>query len=76
MKKIIFTDLDGTLLDSHTYSYKKAINALQLLKKKEIPLIFYTSKTRAEIEFWRKKVAGSSTEFIRTFNLYKKVFKL
>jgi len=28
MKKIIFTDLDGTLLDSDSYSYEKANNAL------------------------------------------------
>lgn len=59
MKKIIFTDLDGTLLDSDTYSYEKANNALKLLKKKEIPLIFCTSKTRAEIEFWREKVRNN-----------------
>jgi mannosyl-3-phosphoglycerate phosphatase len=63
MKKIIFTDLDGTLLDSDTYSYEKANNALRLLKKKEIPLIFCTSKTRAEIEFWRKKI-GNNDPFI------------
>ena len=63
MKKIIFTDLDGTLLDSHTYSYEKANNALKLLKKKEIPLIFCTSKTHAEIEFWREKV-GNYDPFI------------
>ena len=63
MQKIIFTDLDGTLLDSDTYSYEKANNALQLLKKKEIPLIFCTSKTRAEIEFWRNKM-GNNDPFI------------
>ena len=63
MKRIIFTHLDGTLLDSDTYSYEKANNALQLLKDKEIPLIFCTSKTRAEIEFWREKV-GNYDPFI------------
>jgi len=63
MKKIIFTDLDGTLLDTDTYSYEKANNALQLLKQKEIPLIFCSSKTRAEIEFWREKV-GNYDPFI------------
>jgi mannosyl-3-phosphoglycerate phosphatase len=63
MKKIIFTDLDGTLLDSDTYSYEKANNALQILKNKEIPLVFCTSKTRAEIEFWREKV-GNNDPFI------------
>jgi len=63
MKKIIFTDLDGTLLDSDTYSYEKAKIALQLLKKRRIPLIFCTSKTRAEIEFWRDEV-GNYDPFI------------
>ena len=63
MKKIIYTDLDGTLLDSDNYSYEKANKALQLLKKKEIPLIFCTSKTRAEIEFWRNKI-GNNDPFI------------
>jgi hydroxymethylpyrimidine pyrophosphatase-like HAD family hydrolase len=36
---LIFTDLDGTLLDHQTYSYDKALLALQLVQKKEIPLI-------------------------------------
>jgi mannosyl-3-phosphoglycerate phosphatase len=56
MKKIIFSDLDGTLLDHENYSYKQAENALELLKEKETPLIFCTSKTRKEIEFWREKL--------------------
>jgi mannosyl-3-phosphoglycerate phosphatase len=56
MKKIVFSDLDGTLLDHETYSYEKAKNSLELLKKEEIPLILCTSKTRGEIEFWREKI--------------------
>lgn len=56
MQIIIFTDLDGTLLDEDTYSFKKAITGLKRLKEKNIPLIFCTSKTRAEIEFYRKKL--------------------
>ena len=52
--KIIFTDLDGTLLDHDTYSFQKAKPALELIKKKGIPLIICTSKTRAEIEYYRK----------------------
>ncbi len=56
MKKIIFTDLDGTLLDHDTYSFKKATLALGLLKKNKIPLIICTSKTRSEIEFYRRKL--------------------
>jgi mannosyl-3-phosphoglycerate phosphatase len=54
-KIIIFSDLDGTLLDSR-YSYKKALPALSLLKKNKIPLILCSSKTRSEIEYYRKKL--------------------
>jgi len=50
---LIFTDLDGTLLDHHTYSFEPALPALKALKEKNIPLIICTSKTRAEIEKWR-----------------------
>ncbi|MDP6547622.1 MAG: HAD-IIB family hydrolase [Candidatus Woesearchaeota archaeon] len=56
MRKLIFTDLDGTLLDYKTYSYKKASKALSLIKKDKIPLIFCTSKTKAEIEYYRKEL--------------------
>ncbi len=50
---LVFTDLDGTLLDHHTYSFELALPALNALKEKNIPLIICTSKTRAEIEKWR-----------------------
>ena len=50
---LVFTDLDGTLLDHHTYSFEPALPALKVLKEKTIPLIICTSKTRAEIEKWR-----------------------
>jgi mannosyl-3-phosphoglycerate phosphatase len=55
-KIIVFTDLDGTLLDRETYSSEAAGPALQLIKQKDIPLIFSTSKTRAEIERHRKQM--------------------
>lgn len=50
MDYVIFTDLDGTLVDHDTYSYDAAKSALVILKKESIPLIFCTSKTRAELE--------------------------
>jgi len=50
---IVFTDLDGTLLDHTTYSFKPALPALKALGAKNIPVIFCTSKTRAEIEAHR-----------------------
>ncbi len=45
---IIYSDLDGTLLDVK-YSFHDALPALQEVKRKDIPLIFCTSKTRSEI---------------------------
>jgi mannosyl-3-phosphoglycerate phosphatase len=47
---VIFTDLDGTLLDSTTYSFAAAQEALTDLWTHDIPLIVVSSKTRAEIE--------------------------
>ena len=60
MKKniIIYTDLDGTLLDYKTYSFDEAKVALQLIKEKAIPLIIVSSKTRAEIEHYREKMSN------------------
>lgn len=53
---IIFTDLDGTLLDHSTYSFDAAREALDRVKKAGIPLILCSSKTRAEIEIWRERL--------------------
>ncbi|MDI6733027.1 MAG: HAD hydrolase family protein [Planctomycetota bacterium] len=53
---VIFTDLDGTLLDYSTYSFEKALPALNLMKQKKIPVIICSSKTRKEIEYYRKKL--------------------
>lgn len=58
-KLLIFTDLDGTLLDHHTYSADEALSSLRLLRKKDIPLILCSSKTRAEIELYRKKLKNT-----------------
>jgi mannosyl-3-phosphoglycerate phosphatase len=56
MKKlIVFTDLDGTLLDIR-YSFKKALPAIELLKENNIPLVICSSKTRSEIEHYRRKL--------------------
>ncbi len=45
---IVSTDLDGTLLDHHTYDWKAAIPAIQALGENNIPIIFNTSKTFEE----------------------------
>jgi mannosyl-3-phosphoglycerate phosphatase len=53
---VIFTDLDGTLLDYHTYSFAAAAPALKLIEEQETPLILCSSKTRVEIEHWRERL--------------------
>lgn len=47
---LIFTDLDGTLLDHHTYSFDPALEALKEVERRGIPLVVCSSKTRAEVE--------------------------
>jgi mannosyl-3-phosphoglycerate phosphatase len=56
MRHIIFTDLDGTLLDSATYSYEKSLAAINRLKENDIPIIFCSAKTRAEQEIYRREL--------------------
>jgi len=53
---VVFTDLDGTLLDRVTYSYNKALPSLNQLLQKAIPVIFCSSKTRAEQEVYRHEL--------------------
>lgn len=51
---VVFTDLDGTLLDHDGYSFAGAADTLARLQQLAIPLIFATSKTRAEVEALQK----------------------
>jgi len=53
---VIFTDLDGTLLDENTYSWEDAKPALTRCKTLGIPIVIVTSKTRAELEELRKEL--------------------
>jgi mannosyl-3-phosphoglycerate phosphatase len=53
---LLFTDLDGSLLDSNTYSFDEAKPALDVLRSKNIPVILVSGKTRAEIEPLREEL--------------------
>jgi predicted mannosyl-3-phosphoglycerate phosphatase (HAD superfamily) len=57
-KLIIFTDLDGSLLDHFTYSFELAIPLLKSLEQLHILVIFTTSKTVAEVEYLRRKIGN------------------
>jgi len=63
VKTIVFTDLDGTLLDRRTYDYTLALPAVDRLHQESIPLVFCSSKTRAEQEVLRREI-GIDTPFI------------
>lgn len=60
---LVFTDLDGTLLDHHSYSYHDAQKQLHRLEQLAIPVIPATSKTRAELEHLREEL-GNTNPFI------------
>lgn len=55
---VVFTDLDGTLLEQATYSFEPARPALEGLLEAGVPVIFCTSKTRLETERWRRALAN------------------
>ncbi len=60
---LIFTDLDGSLLDKADYSYAGAKPALNRIARLGIPLIIASSKTRAEIEVLQREL-GVTAPFI------------
>jgi mannosyl-3-phosphoglycerate phosphatase len=60
---MVISDLDGTLLDSETYSSTAAGPALEALKEKGASLVLASSKTRAELEPIRSRL-GHDGPFI------------
>jgi mannosyl-3-phosphoglycerate phosphatase len=57
---LIFTDLDGTLLDHDSYRFDEASVMLDYLKIHRIPLIIVTSKTKNEVIRLQKLLAIAS----------------
>jgi mannosyl-3-phosphoglycerate phosphatase len=55
-KLIVFTDLDGTLLDHDTYSWSPAIPAVEMMKTHGVPLVLASSKTAFELVVLRKEL--------------------
>lgn len=53
---LVFTDLDGTLLDHHTYTWEQAAEGLSSLARHRVPLVFCSSKTFAEQVFLQKQL--------------------
>ena len=63
MKLIIFTDLDGSLLNFDDYSFEDATASLERIRQAGIPLVMVTSKTRREVESLRDNL-GFDEPFI------------
>ena len=60
---LIFTDLDGTLLDHYSYSWDAARPALKKIIDRGFPWVLSSSKTGAEIESLRARL-GNRHPFI------------
>ncbi|MCS7314225.1 MAG: HAD-IIB family hydrolase [Bryobacterales bacterium] len=55
---MVFSDLDGTLLDAEGYDFGPAAPALEALARRGIPIVLVSSKTRREIEYWRRRLSN------------------
>ena len=53
---LVYTDLDGTLLDHDSYSFQPALPALKRLTSLSVPVIPVTSKTLAELKVLTKEL--------------------
>jgi mannosyl-3-phosphoglycerate phosphatase len=58
-RHIIYTSLEGALLDARSGSFAEAEEALSELSRRHIPLVLVTSRTRDEIEPLRRKLEHS-----------------
>ncbi|WP_347330865.1 HAD-IIB family hydrolase [Marinimicrobium locisalis] len=56
---IVFTDLDGTLLNHHDYDWSAAKPALAALREREIPLVLVSSKTDVEMLALRRELGNT-----------------
>jgi mannosyl-3-phosphoglycerate phosphatase len=61
-RTVIFTDLDGSLLNER-FDFQDVKPIIKRLLSSGVPIVFCSSKTRAEIEFYRKKM-GINDPFI------------
>ena len=53
---IISTDLDGTLIDHHNYSFDAALPALEKCRQAGVPVLFNTSKNASEAAALKHKI--------------------
>lgn len=61
---LIISDLDGTLLDHHTYRWEAASGWLGVFKQHAIPVVLCSSKSAAETMEWQKELGIVGQPFI------------
>jgi ribonucleotide monophosphatase NagD (HAD superfamily) len=69
IKTVIFADLDGTFLDDK-YNYDRTKPIVDQLSALGGSVVFCSSKTRDEIEFYRKAVASGNPSSPKTEQPY------
>ena len=62
--RLLFSDLDGSLLDHHRYDWSPARPWLARLRRLGVPVIPVTSKTRSEIMPLRQAMELTETPFV------------
>ncbi len=61
---MVVTDLDGTFLDHHDYSFDAALPMLERLRANDVPVVFCSSKTRAEITALQQRTGLDGQAFV------------
>ncbi|TDW73580.1 mannosyl-3-phosphoglycerate phosphatase [Curtobacterium sp. PhB25] len=61
---MVVTDLDGTFLDHHDYSFDAALPTLEQLRADDVPVVFCSSKTRAEITALQQRTGLDGQAFV------------
>lgn len=59
-KLVVFSDLDGTLLDHETYRWDAARPALARLAEMRLPIVLASSKTAAEMSVYQREMGLSA----------------
>ncbi len=61
---MVVTDLDGTFLDHHDYSFESALPVLDRLRSDGVPVVFCSSKTTAEITTLQERTGLTGEAFV------------
>lgn len=61
---LIISDLDGTLLEHHSYRWEAASPWINILRQHEIPLVLCSAKSAAEIIDWQNEFSLTGQPFI------------